>query len=321
MFNIDINESELYNKYPQVLEILLFDNTTRKNIIWATDSYKRRGYKFNDFINSLTITSKSIIVPRSVKLKAEQVKRSKYNAEVFTPSWMCNKQNNLIDESWFGRKNVFNKEYGNSWEINNDKILFNDDKNWIDYVRDIRLEVTCGEAPYLVSRYDTVNGDYIDINNRIGLLDRKFRVINENAISKEEWLKYSLEALKATYGYEWQGDNLLLARENVFLTYIDYYKNIYNEEPCEDLLIEVATIISWNLWQMDGIKYVIPKSCKVDRAIMFNLFGEEEIREEGCIGCTKGDLHSHNGVYSKIMDWNKNKKIRFVDLIYGGYIL
>jgi hypothetical protein len=31
-------------------------------------------------------------------------------AEVFTPSWICNAQNNLIDNTWFGRDNVFNKE-------------------------------------------------------------------------------------------------------------------------------------------------------------------------------------------------------------------
>lgn len=260
-------------------------------------------------------------MPRSIKVKSEQARRSKNNAEVFTPSWMCNQQNNIIDESWFGRKNVFNIECGNSWVTNNNKIVFDNNKSWIDYVVDIRLEISCGEAPYLVSRYDTVNGDYIDINNRIGLLDRKFRVINENAKSKEEWLKYSLEALKATYGYEWQGDNLVLARENIFLSYIDYYQNRFNEELSKDLLIEVATIISWNIWQMDGIKYVIPRSCKVDTTVMINLFGEEEIHEEGCIGCSKGVWHRHNGVYSKIMDWKKNRKIKFVDLIYGGYDL
>ena len=204
MLNIDINESELYNKHPQVLDMLLFDNTTKKNIIWATDSYKRRGYKFNDFINPLNITSKTIIMPRSIKVKSEQARRSKNNAEVFTPSWMCNQQNNIIDESWFGRKNVFNIECGNSWVTNNNKIVFDNNKSWIDYVVDIRLEISCGEAPYLVSRYDTVNGDYIDINNRIGLLDRKFRVINENAKSKEEWLKYSLEALNINMDAEWR---------------------------------------------------------------------------------------------------------------------
>ena len=34
-------------------------------------------------------------------------------AEVFTPSWICNAQNNLIDNAWFERKDVFNKEISN----------------------------------------------------------------------------------------------------------------------------------------------------------------------------------------------------------------
>ena len=319
MTEIDIDEKELYEKHPQVLDLLLLDNTTKKNIIWATDSYKRRGYRFNDNISSLNITYKRFIMPRSKKAKAEQAKRSKDNAEVFTPSWMCNKQNNLIDEAWFGRKDVFNVETENDWSTNESKIEFPEGKTWLDYVKDTRLEVSCGEAPYLVSRYDTVTGEFLEINKRIGLLDRKLRIVNENTESKDDWVKCAIEALKSTYGYEWQGDNLLLARENVLYTFIDYYKARFNEEPNEDLLIEVATIISWNLWQMDGIKCVIPNSCKTERVVMINLFGEEDVQESGCTGCLKGGVHYHNGIYSKIMDWEKNKKIKFVDLIKGGY--
>jgi hypothetical protein len=52
------------------------------------------------------------------------------------------------------------------------------------------------------------------IKNRIGILDRKLRVINENVDSREsEWLKASQIAYKNTYAFEWQGDSLLLARE------------------------------------------------------------------------------------------------------------
>ena len=42
-----------------------------------------------------------------------QQQRSREMAEVFTPSWICNKQNNLIDNAWFGRENVFNVEIDN----------------------------------------------------------------------------------------------------------------------------------------------------------------------------------------------------------------
>ena len=317
MTDIDINEKLLYGKYPTVLDLLLLDNTTKKNIIWATESYKRRGYRFNDCISSFNITNGKIIQPRSKKAKAEQSKRSKDSAEVFTPSWMCNKQNNLIDEAWFGRKNVFNTELNNDWVVNEEKIIMPEGKTWIDYVKDTRLEISCGEAPYLVSRYDTVTGKSIETKRRIGLLDRKFRVINENSSNAEEWKKYALEALKSTYGFEWQGDNLLLARENVLYTFIDYYIERFNDEPSEELLIEVATIISWNLWQMDGIKCVIPNSCKAGRIVQYNFFESEEVLESGCPGCAKGTVHGHNGIYSKIMDWEKNKKIKYIDLLGG----
>jgi hypothetical protein len=40
---IDILENELVEKYPQVLDTLLFDHTTGKNIIWATDNYEHLG--------------------------------------------------------------------------------------------------------------------------------------------------------------------------------------------------------------------------------------------------------------------------------------
>lgn len=317
MVDIDINEKSLYEKHPAVLGLLLIDNTTKKNIIWATESYKRRGYRFHDCISPFNITNAKIIQPRSKKAKAEQTKRSKDSAEVFTPSWMCNKQNNLIDEAWFGRENVFNIEINNYWVVNKEKITMPEGKNWLDYIKDTRLEISCGEAPYLVSRYDTVTGNPIETKRRIGLLDRKFRVLNENCSNNDEWEKYAIVALKSIYDFEWQGDNLILARENVLYTFIDYYKERFNEEPSEELLIEVATIISWNIWQMDGIKCVIPNSCKVEKIIQYNLFGEEEILEAGCVGCSKGTIHGHNGIYPKIMDWEKNKKIRYVDLLGG----
>lgn len=317
MTDIDINEKSLYEKYPTILDLLLLDNTTKKNIIWATNSYKRRGYRFSDNILPINVIKGNIIQPRSKKAKAEQAKRSKDSAEVFTPSWMCNKQNNLIDEEWFGKKDVFNIELNNDWIVNEEKIIMPEGKSWIDYIKDIRLEITCGEAPYLVSRYDTVTGKPIETKKRIGLLDRKFRIINENCSNNEEWIQYVFEALKSIYGFEWQGDNLLLARENVLYTFIDYYKERFNNEPKEELLIQVATIISWNLWQMDGIKCVIPNSCKVEKIIQYNLFDDEEVIESGCQGCTKGTVHGHNGVYSKIMDWEKNKRIKFVDLLGG----
>ena len=57
------------------------------------------------------------------------------------------------------------------------------------------MEISCGEAPYLVSRYDTVTGKWIEVGDRIGILDRKIRIINENADGEQEWMKWVIKSL------------------------------------------------------------------------------------------------------------------------------
>ncbi|MEG1792449.1 MAG: restriction endonuclease subunit M [Bacilli bacterium] len=315
---VDVKENNIYNLDCEILSILLKDNTTDKNIIWATDNYISYGdlYKFNSEITISKITSYhgQVIRPRIKKSKQEQQLRSREKAEVFTPSWICNKQNNLIDNEWFGYQNVFNTEKENTWITNNNKIKFKNDKTWEDYLTSIRLEISCGEAPYLVSRYDTVTGDIIDVTNRIGLLDRKFRVLNENVDDKNEWFDYVVKTYKSIYAYEWQGDNLLIARENLLYTFIDNFKFKFDEFPNLEELKQIAEIISWNIFQMDGIKFVIPNSCKNNVIINYTLFGDEIIENE-CIGCKKNRVTLHNGIYCKVMNWSTNRKIKFISLL------
>ncbi len=167
-------ENNFLKENNEILSILLIDRTSNKNIKWCSDNYELKGLFFDDDITPYNIIGRNsfIIKPRSQKTKKEQQKRSKNSAEVFTSSWICNCQNNLIDTEWFQYKNVFNVETINAW-YSTPKVLFKNDKTWEDYIKDTRLEITCGEAPYLVSRYDTVTGKTIDIKERIGLLDRK----------------------------------------------------------------------------------------------------------------------------------------------------
>lgn len=202
---IDILENEIIEQYPDILPKLLCDHTTQKNIIWATNNYEEFGEKYlaNAEILPELITQDNgnIIMPRVHKDKILQQSRSKEMAEVFTPSWICNAQNNLIDNAWFETENVFNTETtlengSKSWEVNQEKIIFSDGKTWKDYIRDTRLEMACGEAPYITSRYDTTTGDFIPVQNRIGILDRKLRVINENVDTTGDWLTAAQTACK-----------------------------------------------------------------------------------------------------------------------------
>lgn len=329
---IDILENEIVEQYPDVLEILLRDHTTQKNIFWATNNYEHLGqpYSFNSPILRELITGENgdIIMPRIHKDKILQQSRSKEMAEVFTPSWICNAQNNLIDNAWFGRENVFNSEVSTEndsigWRTNSEKIIFPKGKTWRAYIRDTRLEIACGEAPYITSRYDSTTGESIPVENRIGILDRKLRVISENVDSTGEWLKAAQTAYTNTYAFEWQGDSLLLAREAMLVTFLENYTRKFGKEPLLKSIQYIAYIISWNVWQMDGLKGVIPNSCGHKTQIELNLFGETERKQIGCQGCEKDNILKHNGIYCLIKDWsNKDsktgktgRKMKFVDLL------
>ena len=315
--DLDVKENALYKSNEQVFKILLKDRTTKKNLIWATDNYALRGkgYQFDDAISIAAVTNHNgnLIKPRVAKSKKEQSVRIKTKAEVFTPSWVCNAQNNLVDNSWFGKEGVFNTETEKSWISNCEKVLFPDGKTWQDYVKENRLEITCGEAPYLVSRYDTVTGEEIPVRDRIGLLDRKLRIVSENIDSEIEWYEWAEKAFQSIYGYDWQGDNVLLARENLLETFIDYYVEKFEVYPINEYLLKIAEIISWNIWQMDGLKFVVPNSCHKQKPLQMSLFGEEP--EEECLGCKTNNPFKHNGIYCYVMDWETKKKVKFANLI------
>ena len=248
----------------ETIETLLQDKTTGKNIIWASNCYAEEGFGFRDVDNIGVMAIVGIcsinLQSRSKKALKEQNARAKAKAEVFTPAWMCNKMLNSIEKERLGFEGAFNTENAdNTWTVNHNKIPFRGKNDWQTYVSANSLEITCGEGPFVVSRYDAASGELINPPiNRIGILDRKLRVVNENTTTDEEWLKWALQAYKSTYGYEYQGDNLLIARMNLLLTFVDYYKDRIGTEPDKALLNEVADIISWNFWQMDGLTDTIP---------------------------------------------------------------
>lgn len=300
-FTIDVDEGKWSKK---VLEILLIDRTTNRNIIWGTDDYENLGKEYNSHFPILfhLITGKNgnIIQPRILKTKENQGNRTKEKAEVFTPSWICNVQNNLVDKAWFDREIVFNIEKEKTWEATTERIKFPKGKTWKTYVDENRLEITCGEAPYLASRYDTVTGEPIELENRIGMLDRKMRIVNENTETEKDWLKWAERAFQSIYGFEFQGDSLLIARENLLASYCDYYEDRFKREPEEKELLKIAKIISWNLWQMDGLTFTIPYQEAVEPNMQLNFF--DLVGEEEKVLCV-------------IKDWRARKNITFQDLL------
>ena len=299
--NIDIREDYLLKK-DHLLEILLQDKSTDKNIVWATDSYEKKGELFAPFaaIISDLVTGKNgnLIQPRAVKSKEEQIYRTREKAEVFTPLSIVKQMNEACDTK---------------------KVTKN---NWQEYVTLLKLEITCGEAPYIVSRYDPVSDsqELLPLEKRVGFLDYKLRVVSKYCDTTEDWINWAKIAFQSSYGYEWQGDSLLIARENLLYTFIDYYEDKFKTSPSLNLQKEIAEIIVWNIFQMDGLKYVIPMSCKIEKILIKGeetLFEKKDdcIIEKQCAGCEKKTAQNHNGEYVKIMDWKEDKIIRFVDIV------
>ena len=288
----DILEQDIFDKSSELLDCLLIDRTkttARKvhNIIWANDNYENlgKGYSATAEMTSEAVRAQNsrLIRPRALKEKDLQKKRTKEHAEVFTPSWIVDKQVSACEESC-------------------KKLPLR------DYVSKLWMEITSGEAPYIANRYEMDTGELIAIPKRVGFLDRKLRRINSEVDSKEEWNVLVRLAYKSTYGFEWSGDSLLLARENILYTFVDYYEDKWESSPSVDEMLEVAEIISYNIFQMDGLKLQIPLSeketVKSEEYEDIDIFGNVTIK-------TKQVKTKKPGKPAKIMDWKSGKMIEF----------
>ena len=216
-----------------------------------------------------------IIKPRALKSKEIQKERTKSKAEVFTPTWIVKKQNDAVEKDYL-------------------------DDDLETYVKRTWLEISCGEAPYMATRYDMETGEIVPLNERVGFVDRKLKRINEEVVDKAEWQRLVVEAYKSSYGFEWNGDSLLLARENLLYTYRDYYFAKWLEEPLYGLFEDIAEVISYNVFQMDGLKYIIPLTEKREKIVevQMSLFDDEEPEERWNI---------KPGKRVKVMNWETNK--------------
>ncbi len=282
----DVKEDSIRTQMPHILDILLLDRTTSspdkpQNIIWANDNYKELdadSYSATDQIKPELITGLkgSLIMPRALKTIAIQKKRTKSKAEVFTPTWIVKKQNDAVDS-----------EYR--------------DDDLETYTRRKWLEIACGEAPYMASRYEMETGSLIPLIERVGFLDRKLARINDEIEDKAEWQRLVELAYKSSYGFEWNGDSLLIARENLLYTYRDYYLAKWGEAPIYGLFENIAIIISYNVFQMDGLTYTIPLSeikeqVQVHQLALFDSDGTQQF-----------EWRIVPGKRVRIMNWDTNK--------------
>lgn len=280
----DISENDIREQMPAILDTLLIDRTTStptkiRNIIWANENYIQYGryYTVSHQIKPKLITGHMghIIIPRALKSQYVQKERTKSKAEVFTPTWVVKQQNDVIDASY--REDDLQTYINRKW-----------------------LEITCGEAPYMATRYDMETGNILPLSERVGFVDRKLARINAHVDEKSEWQQLVEKAYKASYGFEWNGDSLLLARENLLYTYYDYHVAKWQDKPKHEHFATIANIISYNLFQMDGLKYIIPLSDIRKRPIksQLKLFDDNVSDDKS---------QRKAGKRVRIMNWDKNK--------------
>ncbi len=278
----------------KLLEPLLLDKTSKGNIIWATDAYDTFGgdyHRDREMTAELLMRTPFKLMSRAEKARDAQLERTRAHAEVFTPIWIVKKMNDYMESEWFGYEGAFDA----------DRVVFPERKTWQQYVDSRRMEITCGEAPYLVSRYDVSNGEEVPLKSRIGILDRKLRIVSENVDDSDEWLKWTYRAFQSTYGYEFQGDNVLLARLNMLLTFEEYVFERLGRKPSKNEYKKLENIISWNIWQMDGLSGTIPYCKSKDEYEQMTLF------DWMCLDEPKENKQPPCRIY----DWRANRSVEY----------
>lgn len=303
---IHIQDDIVRLQHSGLLDRLLKDKTTKNNIMWATDAYAHYGHEYerNEEIRPHLITGENvdIIKTRARKEFEQQNQRTRKRAEVFTPMWICRMMNDKLDEEWFGYPDVFFKADKPTEEVR----FFEKKRTWQDYVDSRRLEITCGEAPYLMSRYDVATGEIVPLEKRCGIFDRKLRIVSENASTEGEWFKWAIRAVQATYGYEFQGDNVLIARINILCTFEDYLVERWNRKLTRQETEKIINIITWNIWQMDGLTYTIPFREAEPDFVQLSLFNDFEV-----------DLTKASQPLSRVYDWRRDNSGTFEGIKKG----
>ena len=95
---------------------------------------------------------------------------------------------------------------------------------------------------------------------------------------------------------------LLIARINLLMTFCDYYKERWGKRADTKLLKSIANIISWNLWQMDGLKDTVPLGKPYEEYHQQTLFEymepEKEDSESAALPC-------------RIFNWRSKESLLF----------
>lgn len=316
-----------------VLDTLLLDCSIGKNIVWASNSLgaKGAGYWAKDEIVAWMITGANAgaVRTRAEKAREERAALTKAHAEVFTPTWVCKQMIDYADSAWWeslhasqqgqlgigedgakggSKKNATSSATGpwldKEWQS----------QHWQEYVASPRLEITCGEAPFLVNRYNADTGEIVPPEQRTGILGRKLALVGQASNNRKKWMKWAAVALQSVYGYELLGSSLLIARINALCSVEEFAFSAGYAPLKRGEYEQFAEIISWNLWQMDGLTDCVPFGTAQDEPPQDRLPGFDDLfatpqeTEEATPG---------RGA-ALIFDWKNNTALEFRELKQKG---
>ena len=124
-------------------------------------------------------------------------------------------------------------------------------------------------------------------------------MVGENTDTELAWITWAAQAVEATYGYEFQGDSLLIARLNVLMTVRDFMEDRFGQTLTEKQFGRLIQTVVWNLWQMDGLTDRIP-------------FAAEEEPDMG--GLLFGMMQEQENTDCRIYDWRTGLDVPFYKL-------
>lgn len=179
---------------------------------------------------------------RCDKSKTEQRARTKRRAEVFTPTSVVAY---MVEQAESAKLGVTVEEL--------------DTVPWRDRIQLRSADMCCGEGAFMTTLYDPITGEDIPEPERVGVLDRKLRLVVENAPMSMA-TRYLLTALRTSYACELVGDNVILARMNVLLAWREAYCRVMGTSPSVAEMTEACEVICGTVMQVDVLTGMIPAS-------------------------------------------------------------
>lgn len=215
-----------------VLETLLTDKSTRRPLVWPSGpNHPAAWMSREDFLRPQLAAEDP---------QAEQAEFLEWNRKL-----------NTLDAAWFGHEPAFNEESAQGWQTLSEPVAFDDPFHWKKYVTRPVFLFQAGHGQALVFRPFAQGAEPMQYGKRMGILDRRLRIISENTREESEWLRWAESALQSLYGTDVSPLAIFQARLSALVAVREAYAQRFGGQlPVREEKYMVTTLC-WNLFQMD----------------------------------------------------------------------